>query len=897
MRNYMNIYCELEDVDLEEEVVDFQGLLSKLNRFQVNSTPFGDLLMEGGNVLADFKSKVRVVLDSSIEYYCNANLLDVVNLCLWVLFDGKLLRCDSSEDDNKVFEYLRDTIPGVFSKIRTTETQSYFTSSLVISEDFDFNSKESLEYLDKVFWGRIKWVIVPASVDAHLLLNELNTRNVNVHLISKESFATINESLENEIKSVGGKSQVYDFSKVYELYEKELSTLQTNLNYFSTKDKTLHQAGPTILRAIEDRYELIVKIYNTLSVEAESYKCLLVNIDNSNPYIARIIGSVCAVYSYFTGKRVIMDSTHAIYKYFESMLYDIAKGNMLSPYVALKRLSNIENDIREVNSSMFRGVLRKGDRVNPVVSTPLSLLNRQPCYLFPFTMFISYLSDKKLKSTTDTNNDMKILTFPKDRDIPINIKESSIDNIPEHECVKLVLPEEYYSINQLFHEDTYSHLESENKSFLLEQEGFRKDCASTLFEYLRHGDIGFEGDEAKVVLHDWILNPSLESLEIVKKYLPIIIDAPNWEGNLEYEDFTNLLHKILGFKDEEEYTKIFQCAEWSDIEVPTTTSESGISISKGSFKSVNYEKTEFYQGVCEMITSVLANESIDRYVTIHDIMLATIEQDGFTNLYIMYCPLNPEVLWVSSENGGIEDGEGGEVSDLYSVERDRLIGIPDTLLIFNDSEESAYLESNVDRMYYFDTSDFGDLEKDTDKSELDKHKALDAKFRIDNSELMKKLLNPEDFDRLEIQKAISEVMIAPNILDVSYIPEEYRDNYRKLCLWYISTMFLGFNSTIPTIFQLGDKSIGSKDYGMTVMQYLYCDYYNVIGSENLEELATIISPDKHLKYARVINPFGGILRDGNIFANPNKSKLFCTTSAPGLSRKYQYTNSRFISTK
>lgn len=883
-------YCSLDRTSCEKEVLSFSELMQMFNKFEINSKKVGDELLSRGSVVNDTQEKkFKVIYDGRVEYYVDPNLRDIIDLCLWVLADGKLLEC-SDTHDSKLFEYMRDSIPGLFGY--ESECRKYFTSVLVIPDDFDIDNQDCLSYIDKIFWGSIDKVVIPGSVDVETLVNILEDRKISVQYKAKINIAFLSKDLKEEIDMVGGMSKVYDINNLYEHFQDELDLLYESLIRFNAIDSSTLYTGSDSLKVIENRYALAVKLYDYLDKDTKNFNYILIRLENNNPLILTLIGSLCAVLCYFNSKKPIVDLDSAIANHFQDMVIQVTRGDILSPYNSLRRLTKISEAIEQSLPSIYKSVLRKGDRRNPVNSLPLGLVNREQCYLFPLTMFLSYIGDKKLRCSTGSD-DLKILSLPKDKDIPLVISECTLDNITVHEGVKLKLSDSEYSTTKLFNGKMIEHIKDTSDGTLLEDIKFKKDYVSDIFAHIGSNDIGFEGSGAKLTLHDWILNPTLSSLEVVENYLHNIIKAPNLNVNLE-EDFSTLLHKILGFSNEEEYSEVFRCVEWDDGLTAKTSVVNGVAISKSSFKSINYAKSEFYQAICEMITSVLASEGINRYVTIHDILLGTMEIDGSTQLYIFYCPVNPEVIWLSSENGEFESYEDSESNKILSIEKDWLCGIPDSMLIEYKSELLGRVYENSFMLSEFDTSDFDNLKKNTDSSVLDRYLTLNAKFRLLSDETLSDItLNDNISEEVQTQ-LIEKISESPNILDVSFIPNDAIDNYKKSCIWFIVTKFIGFNCNIPTLFELEEKTVGSQEYGLTVMQYLYSDYYNIIGSEHLEELATIVSPDKHLKYARVINPFGGVLRDRSILSLPDKEKVFCTTNGPGISRKYQYINSRFV---
>lgn len=894
--NKLDRFCSLDRVEVEKLIVNFNELLGLLNKFRIDSKPLGDMLKAKiTSFTTSSGDKVKLCYESGAEYFCNSNIIDIFELAIAVLSTEKLLVCIDDLEDT-LFKYLKDTIPSVFEN--SDSIPEFYETTLVIPSEFSESDCE--EYLSKVLWGRINKLIVPGNVKLNSVLSYIQNNNMVIHC--KETFVQLTDSMKKELDSVQ-KDCVFNFSEVFDEYKDRLENLQSVFSELSQQDKTSRLTGPSSLNVVSGRYDLIVKMYHTLSIKASGVTHLLVSVNTTNPFVLEIIGSICATYSYFNNVKIIVDEKHAIYPKIVSMIQDISRGDMLSPYVSLQRINNIRKDVDLLNDSMLRGVLRNGDRRNPVVSLPLKITNDAPCYLFPLNMFIAYSGDKKMSSESSQGR-YKILTLPQQKVIDIHIKECTLDNIPEYEGVKLVLPDDYTSKESLFNSNMIEHLQYELKDTLVNDEKFRKSYASIILEYLKKGDIGFEGSGAKLELHDWILNPSLKALDVIKDYLPVAMDSPNWDSSLDNREFGNLYHKILGFQNEEEYRYLYKPGDWDDTEVADSSVQDGIVVSRGTFKSLNYEKEEFYASVCEMITSILVNESDClgntigyKYVSLHDLLLATMEKDGVKQVYVLYCPSNSKMLWLSTENGDLASilEESDDTLEIFSVEKDTLSGISDSLLNFSDVREMAsYVGHNIDNLLDFDTKDFNSLEL-----EVDKHRVLDVKFNIQESEIYELSYSEDDSGESEekLKQKVLNICKANNVLDVSYIPSEYRDLYCKTCLWNISTRFIGFPSNIPEVFSFEEESgiVNTSDYGITILQYLYSDNYNVIGYQNLEELATIVSPEKHLKFARVINPFGGIMRDGNLLSLPNKSKLFCTTGEPGSANLYQYINSRFIS--
>lgn len=860
MNNYLELFSNVEGVTLEELVMSFGDLMNELDKFWINERSFGNILSEDISNLSltpddIVQNKIRITYEDD-NYYCNCSLGDILEMCLLLISRGRALRIDTV-DDSKLYELLVNSFSYLFSDSQYSIVPAFLKNAIIIPSHFDITNEESIKLLNSIFWDRIERIIIPESVNSQDILKLVPVGNTIIQ--SKDKVNILKESLREELNGVDS-SKVFDLDDVLSKFENELNSFSTNLAYFERGNSQLSAAYSSIIDPIEKRYELLIKMYNELEKIGNEKEYMIINWKTTNPYQLELLGSLCAVYSYFTGTKVLTDINQAGYQYFEKTLLEIVKGNNLSPYLSYKRYLNIKKEIDELKPSMFRSVLRKGGRINPVVSFPFNVKNEQPVYILPLNMFLSYSEDEKLKEVV-TNNNSCILTLPRNKDIMINIRECVIDDIKSNESAKLKL-----------RDDFGSNL----------PEGFTKDlCKDTMLNYLSSGDICFEGGDGKLVLHDWILNPSRESIEVISEYLNNIFAIPNSDSEIRDTDYSILLRKVLGFDSLSNFSSIYDTEEWNTGVTSSSSDFNGEIISKSRFSSYNYEKSEFYSSVCEIISSVLHNQEDNNsgynYVTIHDLMLATAEVGGKTEVYIVYCPLNPEIMWYVCETGSISS---------YTLETDKLSGIPDSLInIGSERNEvlSHYLE-NLNTLINCDYEAVNYL-----KSDEDKLTACDYISKIENSEF-------SISEGANLMKLVTEIADSHNILEVkTYLSEKDIELYRKLCLWFISTKFVGFNSEIPNEYPTNGSTYSSEEYGITTLSYLYGDYYNVIGYENLNELESIISPEKHLKYCRIINPYGGVLRSGGILLAPEMNRVFCTTGGPGKSYKYQYTNSRFIS--
>lgn len=874
MQTYLSLFCDIDSVKLEEELMSFARLLVELDRFKVNGLALGQLLNKGireisltPDIVEDNKIKIEFEEDG---YYCNCALGDILDTCILLLSKGKALRCDTV-GSGELYEYFHGLFPFMFSMSSYSVIPQYFKGTIIISKDFSLELNRDI--LKGIYWERIEKVILSETISTRDFLKEIKIYNAVI--LSKDNTSVSKKSIEEELESLD--SEYISMDDVLIDFNDRLKEFGKNCLLFNQMSKNVpFSAYVNIRKNIESRYELVLEIYAKLCELGKDKKYLFINFNTTNVYILELIASLCAVYCNFNGVKAIMDEQHAGYTFFEKTIFELNRGNFIPPYLGYKRLLGIRRDLNNLDYSSIQPVLRKGGRSNLVVSYPLGMTNSKPVYLFPLNMFISYSEDIKL-SAVPANNRPCLITVPRNKDISISIKDGKLDDLSMYESVKLFSMTK--PLSDKLSDDAIDYLKGALGSEELANEFMQSVLVSDMLDYLDSGEISFEGGNGKLVLHDWILNPTVEAIDVVKNYLNSIFTLPNSEQEESYnsENFQNLLIKILGFSSEDEIDSIYDVTEWSTDVTSVVHNTDGATMSKSTFASTNYEHSEFYNSVCEMITSVLASSSESqeyKYVTIHDLMLATANIDGQEKIFVAYCPMKPEMLWYVNETGEFPCNtiEKGNMSCLTS----NLVNLGS-----NDNELRFFFES-INNMYSAQFDPINDL-RDDDPYRVIAYDQLSKIFNFVSDK-------SGGFD-------LNSLSESDSVFDLyKYFSEDELEFCKKLALWFISTKFIGFNCSIPTLFPVKDSElpISRSVYKFSTLQYLYSNYYDVLGYENLEELENIISPQKHLKYCRVVSPYGGILRSEAFMLNPELGRVFCTTPNPGVFDSYQYVNSRFI---
>ena len=909
---YIELYKINGNIESEAIILSFSKLLDKFDKFIVGGESLKSRLEDtsmGYKITADNESNNYVsirYIDNGVEqtYYCPSGMDEVLRVCLVLLAGENYVVCKDTNLDGDCFEFIKSALSPFKVFEQPEERPGYYNQYFVLPV-VDLSSEDWTELNNSINWTDIKRVIVPSNIDAQKFYDLLGR---NMIIYGSTMVYTFPNDCMSEVKTVkeDNKSTVNFYDCIGSL-DKELVNLANLLDMLA--DNTGNNISVDQFRDCKQRFILIRKCRDRLVEGSRDSDYVTVpNNGITKDSYCRLVGGLCASLTVFNKKRIILDCSRRVYYHYRDTVYKLIEGNYISPYYGLKRFYGMKSDLESDSPSNYKFSLIRENKLNDTISYPVMVENNQECYLFPLKMFFSFAVDTSIKNDISVENKVRVTLMR--QKYSISVGDYDITNLDSDKCSRLVLQEGYGKLGKIFENEgsddfnavknICSVSELLGDKILFEDDVEVEQLGSFSFSFkVKNSD---EDLSDKLVLHDLILGKPVSNdwLTLLMLYIISMQKKPNKSD--PKEDVDNLaksMLKALGVdlaKGKNSISSLFDCSEWTtDEKASKSTDGDGVVFSEKAFKSVNYQKSEFYSCVCDIISNFIKEATGNStYVTLHDIMLCSrYVNENQTDFYIMYYPVKPKVTWAtvkhSIQKSGDEDGTPEEFdteylnrdTELYLDSCRKMEAMPDFIFTRDKQEE-------INNMYisYLKINDFYQTIENRDNADTVDELLSELRLR-DKKELMydamDKIDSQEEFDNF-----ISNSVNCHNIFDYhGYFSEEEINGFELQALWFIATQFIG------------EKCLVGDNNKLTVLELLYSNYYNVIGYENLEELSTLISPEKHLYYSRVINPFGGVIRTGNVgesFKSDRADKfVLCCTNGPEDSKVIQIISNKYVS--
>ena len=670
----------------------------------------------------------------------------------------------------------------------------------------------------------------------------------------------------------------------------------------------------------KDRFKILLKLCNKINEDNSREKIDYIVYEPEDYDSIFLKSTICylgSVLQYALGIKFLTNEKIALNNVFDPFLETLKefnKGNMFSPSEQLKRNANILKSCYDRSKVNYPLYYRNSNTKNFTRSILISARSKNPAYLFPLSNFLIMhkAEDRSIRYDMNPNgvkepnmfgtpisNELErdcLITYPEKEAEAINLRKISVEKdfkgdfsgrlVAKHNKVK-----EFYE----------SLPNNTSISFEDCEEQLRALCdVNSIYDAINDGDVVFYGehnDESKAIIHDLILNPSIEEYDIVKKYLKRKLPSGD---DLDIE---SNLRKIIGFGSPSEYDSIFDYSKWSVRFTIDNIQKDNFEYNVTNFCCNNYEKSSFYSSICGIIPQFLENEynkkdlaftKKNRYefCTVRDLSVVgfPVEVDGekYEELYIMYFPTELKTCWLEEQNSFSASNISGEIEsseDLFNSIYDwnnELSNTVDVELIWCDGIEGIPA-TQID----------GFTVNDEYKEDID---TLITNFY--SRSLMNKLEDklPEESASLEDLLSAFEYFVYQNNLELdgneetlfsrpTYCDFDTQNKLQK-CLWYAVTH-------VSAIY------CEPVDSGLTVMEYFYWDYYNVALYDKLDELAGLISVEANYKFAPIVNCFGGIMSHVHApeFVKQslaNKSIVLLPLSAPGYHGLVSYLSDTYL---
>lgn len=375
-------------------------------------------------------------------------------------------------------------------------------------------------------------------------------------------------------------------------------------------------------------------------------------------------------------------------------------------------------------------------------------------------------------------------------------------------------------------------------------------------------DFEVEDECVQLRLTDWICNPNEEAVNVVRQFARDLFPANSFEQEPNEE---LMVRRLLGIDFNSNVKSSDLSSNKNVMKFSNKVCQKQIEID-GAFRSIRrlesstHEQIEFYSALCLILSQYLSKELRPdgkryNYITINDIMLGVKDlEDGKKELYIVFYPMRETYpCWVN--NGSVMSVKNTELGLVF----------PNNLSIDNDSE----IIKNFITSVISETKTVlknGNVSFYVNKDFIDFEIFMKALLQYDDNEVFNE---EEDNVRVSVYKDPRYRNVLINELKKS-VEWENKDKQQLLTLYFFATKYVSCKiKCLNELCEQGSINLSDKisfDDLPSVMEWNTANYYNAIGSRNLDELNDIIPVKKSIDLCRVINPFGGVLRDDT--ANP-----------------------------
>lgn len=767
----------------------------------------------------------------------------------------------------------------------------YRPESLVIPNDFTL--EEIKELIQKVNMEDNPKVIIPVKeeYDANEISEFYGDQNVIIFSPSKVREKIVIPGFENiPKKEIACVSEMLDGN--------ENNLLKAFISSLEDKLRSPKQADVDRDSLLTNYYKIILEIYYRISSGIKDIKYLYVDLVNKQFGASGLntMLEILAVISVFKNVEIIFPEKFdsSLEQTFVNAICEINSGIVGSlPNRVVRALKMREalmspmsvliEDKILLNTKYYKGSL-------------LGVRGNADCYVIPL---------RKLYTSIESRNfgTVGVLLSTVKKTSELQFTNSS--SVSESECVHLVDPTFFngeegsqsirfqnYGEYAALRKDIISKESEDNTPF-----PFPKDFSGTrensfrevvfnekklqesriifedsLLSQIEYGLIDIDGYErsseeedtsSKLRLTDWICNPNKEAVEAVRKFARDLFPSNSFEQEPNEE---LMVRRLLGidlnsdkspdFSSNKTITNFSHEVGQKQIEVD------GAYRSIGRLKSSTHEQIEFYSALCSILSKYLSKELRPdgkryNYVTVNDLMLGVKDlEGGGKELYIVFYPMRETYpCWINK--GAAISVKNAELGIVFP---NNLSINPDSKIIDNlmkaviSETKSALKDGSVS---FFVDKDFIDFEI-----------FMEALSKYDDTMVFSSdpnIVRVSVYNESEPRKALIDVL-------KESVEWEDKEKQQLLTLYFFATKYVGCK--IKCLNELYEQksmklpgNISFEDLP-SVMEWNTASYYNAIGSRNLDELNDIIPVSKSIDLCRVINPFGGVLRDDAV--NPGK---------------------------
>lgn len=887
----------------KEREVTVTELVKHFEKFVCADTPVFRNIQNflDGNVLSGDMKAVKITDSvSGIEYgYYDGSPSDIFFILMELLaeYDQIKIVVDSEE--------MLKLDPLLYHPLYTWDINGgesgpwvYSPKSLVIPNDFTLEEIEEL--IQKVNMEDDPVVILPVKeeFDANEISELYGEQNVKIFSPSKVREKISVPGFENIPKS--------KIAYVSELLNgNENKSLKAFIDALESKKNNPKQAssdGDTIL---SEYYKLILEIYYRLSSKIKENTYLYVDLvkgvkigDNKQfgDFGLSTMLEILAVVSVFKNIEIIFPDNFdpSLEQIFVNAICEINSGIVGSLPNRLVRVLKMRDALMSPMSVLVEDNILLNTKYYK--GSLLGVRGNADCYVIPL---------RRLYSSIESRNFGKVGVLLSTVKKTSELQFTDSSKIHESDCVHLVDPsffksDENESESERFQDykdyDTLRKKIIENETADDTPFQFPRDFSGTsessfrevkfsekslqesriifedsLLSLIESGYIDIDGynrasavkdEDVQLRLTDWICNPDEKAVDVVRQFARDLFPANSFEQEPNEE---LMVRRLLGIDFNSNVKSSELSSNKNVMKFSNKVCQKQIEID-GAFRSIRrlesstHEQIEFYSALCLILSQYLSKELRPdgkryNYITINDIMLGVKDlKDGKKELYIVFYPMRETYpCWVN--NG-----------DAISVKNAKLgIVFPNNLSIDSDSEIiKNFMESVISETKTVLKN--GNVSFYVNKDFIDFEIFMKALLQYDDNGVFNE---EEDDIRVSVYNDPEYRNFLINKLKKS-VEWENKDKQQLLTLYFFATKYVSCKiKCLNELYEQGSMSLSDKisfDDLPSVMEWNTANYYNAIGSRNLDELNEIIPVNKSIDLCRVINPFGGVLRDDT--ANP-----------------------------